>query len=54
VGRRLRRPPYDVVPRRGADRDQQVVRAAQALASGTPADELGAVLDGYAARRTTS
>jgi methionine aminopeptidase len=32
----------------------QAELAAQALASGTPADDLAAVLDGYAARRTTS
>jgi ectoine hydroxylase-related dioxygenase (phytanoyl-CoA dioxygenase family) len=32
----------------------QAELAARALASGTPADDLAAVLDGYAARRTTS
>jgi ectoine hydroxylase-related dioxygenase (phytanoyl-CoA dioxygenase family) len=32
----------------------QAELAAEALATGTPADDLGAVLDGYAARRTTS
>jgi ectoine hydroxylase-related dioxygenase (phytanoyl-CoA dioxygenase family) len=32
----------------------QAELAAEALSAGTPADDLGAVLDGYAARRTTS